>query len=88
MRQILECVDSAIKIARSFLMKLATILIDGNYFRSIGFRDELELLQKMRHPNVVQFLGAITQSTPMMIVTEFMPQVAPPLLPCCCKDGG
>lgn len=41
----------------------------------IGFRDELELLQKMRHPNVVQFLGAITQSTPMMIVTEFMPQM-------------
>lgn len=40
-----------------------------------SFRDELDLLQKMRHPNVVQFLGAVTQSSPMMIVTEFMPQM-------------
>ncbi|EYU31606.1 hypothetical protein ABFS82_13G042000 [Erythranthe guttata] len=39
-----------------------------------AFRDELSLLQKMRHPNVVQFLGAVTQSTPMMIVTEFLPK--------------
>ncbi|KAK6157519.1 hypothetical protein DH2020_011767 [Rehmannia glutinosa] len=39
-----------------------------------AFRDELALLQKMRHPNVVQFLGAVTQSTPMMIVTEYLPK--------------
>ncbi|CAL5346247.1 unnamed protein product [Camellia sinensis] len=39
-----------------------------------AFRDELELLQKIRHPNVVQFLGAVTQSTPMMIVTEYLPK--------------
>ncbi|KAJ9566161.1 hypothetical protein OSB04_002127 [Centaurea solstitialis] len=37
-----------------------------------AFRDELELLQKIRHPNVVQFLGAVTQSSPMMIVTEYL----------------
>ncbi|CAL5436435.1 unnamed protein product [Camellia sinensis] len=36
--------------------------------------DELELLQKIRHPNVVQFLGAVTQSTPMMIVTDYLPK--------------
>jgi serine/threonine protein kinase len=41
----------------------------------LEFRDELDLLQRLRHPNVVQFLGAITQSTPMMIVTEFLPQM-------------
>lgn len=40
-----------------------------------AFRDELALLQKLRHPNVVQFLGAVTQSTPMMIVTEYLPKV-------------
>ena len=40
-----------------------------------AFRDELELLQKIRHPNVVQFLGAVTQSNPMMIVTEYLPKV-------------
>ncbi|KAG8386751.1 hypothetical protein BUALT_Bualt03G0181600 [Buddleja alternifolia] len=39
-----------------------------------AFRDELALLQKIRHPNVVQFLGAVTQSTPMMIVTEYLPK--------------
>lgn len=40
-----------------------------------AFRDELALLQKIRHPNVVQFLGAVTQSSPMMIVTEYLPKV-------------
>ncbi|KAF8413656.1 hypothetical protein HHK36_001648 [Tetracentron sinense] len=39
-----------------------------------AFRDELALLQKLRHPNVVQFLGAVTQSSPMMIVTEYLPK--------------
>ncbi|KAK9150734.1 hypothetical protein Syun_009043 [Stephania yunnanensis] len=39
-----------------------------------AFRDELALLQKIRHPNVVQFLGAVTQTTPMMIVTEYLPK--------------
>ncbi|KAL8045694.1 hypothetical protein ABFX02_08G130900 [Erythranthe guttata] len=39
-----------------------------------AFRDELSLLQKVRHPNVVQFLGAVTQSSPMMIVTEYLPK--------------
>ncbi|PRQ29299.1 putative protein kinase TKL-Pl-5 family [Rosa chinensis] len=39
-----------------------------------AFTDELTLLQKIRHPNVVQFLGAVTQSSPMMIVTEYLPK--------------
>ncbi|KAJ7963880.1 putative Protein kinase [Quillaja saponaria] len=39
-----------------------------------SFHNELALLQKIRHPNVVQFLGAVTQSTPMMIVTEYLPR--------------
>ncbi|XWS44484.1 hypothetical protein CRYUN_Cryun15aG0049000 [Craigia yunnanensis] len=39
-----------------------------------AFRDELALLQKIRHPNVVQFLGAVTQSIPMIIVTEYLPK--------------
>ncbi|KAH7278476.1 hypothetical protein KP509_38G043200 [Ceratopteris richardii] len=36
-----------------------------------SFRAELALLQKLRHPNIVQFLGAVTQSTPMRIILEF-----------------
>ncbi|KAK1375096.1 hypothetical protein POM88_031289 [Heracleum sosnowskyi] len=39
-----------------------------------AFIDELALLQKIRHPNFVQFLGAVTQSSPMMIVTEYLPK--------------
>eukprot|EP00250_Pteridium_aquilinum_P035839 c9990_g1_i1 orf=649-1539(+) len=35
------------------------------------FREELALLQKLRHPNIVQFLGAITQKTPMCIILEY-----------------
>ncbi|RWW09011.1 hypothetical protein GW17_00027518 [Ensete ventricosum] len=46
-----------------------------NVFLVSAFMDELALLQKIRHPNVVQFLGAVTQSSPMMIVTEYLPKV-------------
>ncbi|XP_042008009.1 integrin-linked protein kinase 1-like [Salvia splendens] len=35
------------------------------------FRHELTLLEKVRHPNVVQFIGAVTQNIPMMIVMEY-----------------
>eukprot|EP00897_Mesotaenium_endlicherianum_P007859 jgi/Mesen1/7100/ME000369S06427 len=38
------------------------------------FREELALLQKLRHPNIVQFLGAVTQSQPQMLVTEYLSQ--------------
>ncbi|GMI77704.1 BLUE LIGHT-DEPENDENT H+-ATPASE PHOSPHORYLATION [Hibiscus trionum] len=48
------------------------VIADENKVRE--FRDELALFQKIRHPNVVQFLGAVTQSSPMMIVTEYLPK--------------
>ncbi|XP_004504203.1 integrin-linked protein kinase 1-like [Cicer arietinum] len=35
------------------------------------FKHELTLLEKVRHPNVVQFVGAVTQNIPMMIVREY-----------------
>lgn len=37
------------------------------------FRSELDVLQKMHHPNITQFLGACTQTKPYMLVTEYMP---------------
>ncbi|KAI4304153.1 hypothetical protein MLD38_039704 [Melastoma candidum] len=39
-----------------------------------AFKNELELLEKVRHPNVVQFVGAVTQNMPMMIVLEHHPK--------------
>ncbi|KAD3336941.1 hypothetical protein E3N88_32461 [Mikania micrantha] len=38
-----------------------------------AFKHELTLLEKVRHPNVVQFVGAVTQKVPMMIVSEHHP---------------
>jgi serine/threonine protein kinase len=32
------------------------------------------LLEKVRHPNVIQFVGAVTQNIPMMIVVEYNPK--------------
>ncbi|XP_043706675.1 integrin-linked protein kinase 1-like [Telopea speciosissima] len=39
-----------------------------------AFKEELTLLEKVRHPNVVQFVGAVTQNIPMMIVSEYHPK--------------
>ncbi|KAG8661579.1 integrin-linked protein kinase 1 [Manihot esculenta] len=39
-----------------------------------AFKHELTLLEKVRHPNVVQFVGAVTQNIPMMIVSEYLPK--------------
>ncbi|KAK8684788.1 hypothetical protein V6N13_040804 [Hibiscus sabdariffa] len=38
-----------------------------------AFKHELTLLEKVRHPNLVQFVGAVTQNIPMMIVSEYHP---------------
>lgn len=39
-----------------------------------AFKHELTILEKVRHPNVVQFVGAVTQNLPMMIVSEYHPK--------------
>lgn len=36
------------------------------------FRAELRILEQLRHPNVAQFLGAVTRSQPHMLVTEYL----------------
>ncbi|KAL6534786.1 hypothetical protein OROGR_013461 [Orobanche gracilis] len=36
------------------------------------FRHEVNLLVKLRHPNIVQFLGAVTDKKPLMLVTEYL----------------
>jgi serine/threonine protein kinase len=36
---------------------------------------QLLMLEQMRHPNIVQFLCAVTRSQPIVIVTEYLPGV-------------
>ncbi|GAB4829107.1 hypothetical protein Ancab_018770 [Ancistrocladus abbreviatus] len=36
------------------------------------FRHEVNLLVKLRHPNIVQFLGAVTDQKPLMLITEYL----------------
>ncbi|MFQ6668425.1 hypothetical protein Gotur_034078 [Gossypium turneri] len=36
------------------------------------FRHEVKLLVKVRHPNIVQFLGAVTDRKPLMLITEYL----------------
>lgn len=39
----------------------------------LEFRRELAIVNHLAHPNIVQFLGAVTNSMPMCIVTEYLP---------------
>jgi serine/threonine protein kinase len=48
------------------------VLKDNDAVTLGDFRTELNVLQKLHHPHCVQFFGAVTKSSPYMIVTEFM----------------
>lgn len=43
-----------------------------NFTYSQDFRHEVNLLVKLRHPNIVQFLGAVTDRKPLMLITEYL----------------
>lgn len=43
-----------------------------HYQFSQDFRHEVNLLVKLRHPNIVQFLGAVTEKKPLMLITEYL----------------
>ncbi|XP_050121112.1 probable serine/threonine-protein kinase SIS8 isoform X1 [Malus sylvestris] len=38
------------------------------------FRSEVRMMKRLRHPNVVLFMGAITRTPNLSIVTEFLPR--------------
>lgn len=49
------------------------LFLGGFNFRfSQDFRHEVNLLVKVRHPNIVQFLGAVTDKKPLLLITEFL----------------
>ncbi|WOL00396.1 serine/threonine-protein kinase STY17 isoform X2 [Canna indica] len=58
--------------------KVSVKMLDQNAYSDPDtinvFKNELTLMQKVRHPNVVQFVGAVTQNIPMMIVYEYLPK--------------
>nr|AAT94403.1 ankyrin protein kinase [Brassica napus] len=58
--------------------KVSVMILDKDLYKDNetieAFKHELTLLEKVRHPNVVQFVGAVTQNVPMMIVSEYHPK--------------
>ncbi|KAJ4968121.1 hypothetical protein NE237_014822 [Protea cynaroides] len=68
----------AYQVAKWNGTKVAVKILDKDCYSdpdSINaFKEELSVLGKVRHPNVVQFVGAVTQNMPMMIVLEYHPK--------------
>lgn len=58
------------------LSNLIVLLNSISFTCRNAFKHELTLLERVRHPNVVQFVGAVTQNIPMMIVIEHHPSVS------------
>eukprot|EP01088_Endostelium_zonatum_P020602 TRINITY_DN7677_c0_g1_i1.p1 TRINITY_DN7677_c0_g1~~TRINITY_DN7677_c0_g1_i1.p1 ORF type:complete len:377 (-),score=59.44 TRINITY_DN7677_c0_g1_i1:155-1285(-) len=50
--------------------KLPAQMLGGEFFED--FENEAELMRQLRHPNVLQFLGACMISPDICIITEFM----------------
>ncbi|XP_050239782.1 uncharacterized protein LOC126688899 [Quercus robur] len=40
----------------------------------VSFRQEVSLMKRLRHPNVLLFMGAVTSAQRLCIVTEFLPR--------------
>lgn len=38
------------------------------------FKDEVDIMARLRHPNVVLFMGAVTRPNQLAIVTQFIPR--------------
>lgn len=43
-------------------------------FRILSSKDNT-LLQELRHPNILQFLGSIVHGEEMILITEYLPKV-------------
>uniref|UniRef100_A0A0D9VI53 non-specific serine/threonine protein kinase n=1 Tax=Leersia perrieri TaxID=77586 RepID=A0A0D9VI53_9ORYZ len=62
-------------VAKWYGSKVFVKILDKDNFSDANsineFKHKLTLLEKARHPNLVQFVGAVTQNVPMMIVSEY-----------------
>lgn len=38
------------------------------------FKDEVDIMARLRHPNIVLFMGAVMQANQLAIVTQFIPR--------------
>lgn len=59
-------------IARSPLRPRLQVLKAANQRHRTKIALEVDVLRRLRHPNVVQFLGACTRSNPVTIVSEVL----------------
>lgn len=75
-----EFIDCACNPSTSYCIGFMFISKNDFIWNRNAFKHELEVLEKVRHPNVVQFVGAVTQNIPMMIVSEYHPKVNSPYL--------
>ncbi|KQK00273.1 integrin-linked protein kinase 1 [Brachypodium distachyon] len=70
-----EEVTKGYYIAKWYGSKVFVKILDKESFSDCdsidSFKHELTLLEKARHPNLVQFVGAVTQNVPLMIVSEY-----------------
>ncbi|CAN6273419.1 unnamed protein product [Urochloa humidicola] len=70
-----EEVTKGTYLAKWYGSKVFVKILDKDSFSDAdsinAFKHELTLLEKARHPNLVQFVGAVTQNVPMMIVSEY-----------------
>ncbi|KAL6899617.1 hypothetical protein ACP4OV_006275 [Aristida adscensionis] len=73
-----EEVTKGTYVAKWYGSKVFVKILDKDSFSDAdsidAFKQELTLLEKARHPNLVQFVGAVTQNVPMMIVSEYHQQ--------------
>ncbi|KAM0902660.1 hypothetical protein ACQ4PT_019169 [Festuca glaucescens] len=70
-----EEVTKGYYVAKWYGSKVFVKILDKDSFSDgdslDAFKHELTLLEKARHPNLVQFVGAVTQNVPLMIVSEY-----------------
>jgi serine/threonine protein kinase len=55
------------------LVAVKTLKPDATVEAEAEFLAEMQLMMKLRHPNLVNLLGVVTKSSPLLLVLEFLP---------------